>query len=340
MRKAPEFWWDNKPSALSLLLYPLSQIYGRIAGRRMLAPPVGISKIPVLCIGNFVVGGTGKTPFAISLYELLKKEGFSPIFLLRGYGGTQKGPVLVSRSNHTAADVGDEAMLLAEVGPTVVSSDRVEGAVTARGLDADIIIMDDGFQNASLQKDLSIVLVDADRGIGNGQCLPGGPLRAPMDIQMVKTDLLMVVGKGEGANTVVRRAARRGLKPFHSQLTPTIDRKLSDVPFLAFAGIGQPDKFFRTAEELGLTVRQTQAFPDHHVFSDKEIQELFERARNESLQFLTTAKDLARLKGMKSERARQLAGQCRVLDVRMEIGEVESLIAAIQGQIKQRAFSN
>lgn len=339
MRKAPEFWWQDSYTAQSLLFYPFSLIYGRIAGRRMLAKPVGTSKIPVVCIGNFVVGGAGKTPFAIRLYHLLKSEGFSPAFLLRGYGGTQKGPLVVSRKDHTAREVGDEAMLLAEVGPTVISADRVEGAVTIRGLKADIIIMDDGFQNAALKKDLSIVLVDGEKGIGNGHCLPAGPLRAPIDVQMVKTDLLMIVGKVEGASGILRRAARRGLKPFHCHLKPLIDKKLKGIPFLAFAGIGRPEKFFRSAQEADLSIAETQAFADHHTFSDKEIEGLFDLAREKNLEFLTTAKDLVRLKGMQSERARQLANNCRVLNVEMEIEEPDMLIGAIRSQIKQRSFS-
>ncbi len=339
MRKAPEFWWRDTYTAQSVLLYPLSLIYGRIAGRRMLAKPLGTSKIPVVCIGNFVVGGAGKTPFAISLYQLLKNEGFSPAFLLRGYGGAQKGPLLVSRKDHTARDVGDEAMLLAEVGPTVISADRVEGAVTVRGIGADIIVMDDGFQNAALRKDLSIVLVDGEKGIGNGHCLPAGPLRAPIDVQMVKTNLLMIVGEVGRARGILRRAARRGLKPFHCRLKPLADQNLKGIPFLAFAGIGQPDKFFRSAKDADLSIVETKAFADHHSFSDKEIEELFDLAREKSLQFLTTAKDLVRLKGMRSERARQLANNCRVLNVKMEIEEADMLMAAIKSQIKQRAFS-
>src|SRR5947199_2834355 len=183
--QAPRFWWD-KPGALAALLSPFASIYGAVAARR-LEQPGAHAGIPVICVGNPTVGGAGKTPTALAIARLLIEAGERPYFLTRGYGGKFGGPVLVEAA-HTAVQVGDEPLLLARVAPTVVAADRAAGAQLARENGASVIVMDDGFQNPSLAKELSILVIDGARGIGNGRVLPAGPLRVPLEPQLDRAD--------------------------------------------------------------------------------------------------------------------------------------------------------
>ncbi|MDN3718347.1 tetraacyldisaccharide 4'-kinase [Roseibium salinum] len=244
MSTAPDYWWKPGFSLPALLLAPAAWIYGLVSGRRMLARPKAKCRLPVICIGNFVVGGTGKTPFAIELACRLQEEGYKPGFLLRGYGGRQKGPLLVDLAIHGAGDVGDEALLLARFGPTVVAANRPAGAALAETQPIDLLLMDDGFQNPSLAKDLSLALVDCTVGFGNGRCLPAGPLRAPPQKQILKADCLVLIGDGDAAEPAVHLAGRRALPILHAHLRPQPDEDLAGHRLYAFAGIGRPQKFF------------------------------------------------------------------------------------------------
>ena len=338
MKQAPDFWWRRRGSWQALVLALPSLVYGRIAGRKMLRVPRGRASVPVVCIGNFVVGGTGKTPFGLRLAERLKSEGYRPAFLLRGYGGSEQGPLLVEPYDHDAATVGDEALLLAREAPTVIAADRVAGAERIGELDADIILMDDGFQNPALHKDLSIVLVDAETGLGNGRCLPAGPLRAPMSAQIVKTDVLVVVGEGDGAREAVHLASRKGAPIFTATLEADDTELLRECSLLAYAGIGRPKKFFASLERLGLDVAETRAFADHHGFTEKEAQALLTRAEAAGLQLVTTSKDMVRLKTARHEIFRWLAARSAVLNVTMRIEGEDRLIGLIREIRRSRTF--
>ncbi|WP_417666688.1 tetraacyldisaccharide 4'-kinase [Roseibium sp.] len=338
MRNAPAFWWQRSLSWKALALYLPSLLYGRVSGSRMSGKPSGHCKLPVICIGNFVLGGVGKTPFALRLARRLAVEGYEAGFLLRGYGGSEKGPLLVDPAEHDAEMVGDEALMLAKAAPTVVAADRVAGAQLAQEQGIDILIMDDGFQNPALGKDLTIVLVDAATGLGNGLCLPAGPLRAPMSRQIVKTDLLVVVGSGDGADEAVHLAGRRGLPILHAHVEPEIQDELKERPLLAYAGIGRPEKFFKTMSDAGLDVAVSRSFPDHHPFTESEAQALLQQAEAEGLQLVTTAKDMARLETSRHEIFRWLSARSEVLDITMKIDDEERLIAAIREAIRSKAF--
>ena len=339
-RNPPRFWWRKKAGWQALLLYLPSLIYGRTAGRRMVQKPKGHSSLPVICIGNFVVGGVGKTPFALRLADSLQREGLTPGFLLRGYGGREKGPVLVDLDRHDARAVGDEALLLAQAAPTVVSADRLRGARHAEDLGLDILIMDDGFQNPALAKDLSIVLTDAATGLGNGLCLPAGPLRAPMAAQIVKTDVLVLVGEGDAGKEAVHMAGRRGLPILHARLQPHVQEALLDAPLFAYAGIGRPEKFYRSLSDAGLEVVKTRSFADHHPFTEAEAESMLKIAEAEGLQLVTTAKDMARLQSGRHEIFRWLAARSEVLEVEMEITEETRLIAMIRERLRNRSFKS
>jgi tetraacyldisaccharide 4'-kinase len=313
--RAPGFWWGN-PGIASLLLSPLAAIYGAVAARR-LAQPGTRAGVPVICVGNPTVGGAGKTPTAIAVARTLIAAGETPAFLSRGYGGRLAGPVLVEPA-HTAVQVGDEPLLLARVAPTVVAEDRVAGARFARENGASVVVMDDGFQNPSLAKDLSLLVVDA-RGIGNGRVLPAGPLRAPLEPQLARAAAILLVG---GSTPAIEQAAHaRGLPVFHGQLAPDAVAVASLRPkkVLAFAGIGDPEKFFATLRAAGIDAQVTRAFGDHHRYSASEARALVREAGAGNLELLTTEKDLARLKD--DAMAAPLAQRARALPVMMKIEE-------------------
>lgn len=320
--KAPDFWWEG-PGAAAAMLSPLAAIYGAVAARR-LAQGGASAGIPVICVGNPTVGGAGKTPTAIAVARLLAAAGERPVLLSRGYGGSLKGPLAVVPAMHGAADVGDEPLLLARAAPTVVARDRVAGAAQARAAGASVIVMDDGFQNPALAKDLSILVVDGRRGLGNGHVIPAGPLRAPLVRQLERAEALLVVGSPAGAAPVLIAAHARGLVLFHGALEP--DRAavaaLAEKRVLAFAGIGDPDKFFATVEDAGIAVAIRRDFPDHHRYRADEAAALLAEAEREMLTLLTTEKDLARLQGDAS--VAQLAARARALPVTLSVVEVEA----------------
>lgn len=317
--REPAFWW--RPSGVAAaLLAPLGAVYGAVAARRLLQPSHSID-IPVLCVGNLTLGGAGKTPTAIAVAELLGAEGCKPFLLSRGYGGSLGGPVQVDPAHHGAADVGDEPLLLARHAPTIVARDRVAGAAMARTAGAGSIVMDDGFQSPGLHKDRSILVVDGRRGIGNGLVFPAGPLRAPLARQIERADAMMVIGDGMAAEPAEAAARQQGMPVFHGHLEP--DRQavadLKGHALLAFAGIGDPEKFFATLRNAGLDVRACVAFPDHHRYRRAEAAELIDRARREGLVLVTTEKDQARLAGQDDLAA--LASVARPLPVRLRLDD-------------------
>ena len=335
MSKAPDFWWKKKPSFAAMLLSPVGWLYGHVSGRRMLSNPKSNSRLPVICIGNFVVGGTGKTPFAIELAHRLQEDGYRPGFLLRGYGGRQKGPLLVNPGLHNAREIGDEALLLAGYGPTFVSANRPAGARLAETHEVDVLLMDDGFQNPSLAKDLNLVLVDCSVGFGNGLCFPAGPLRAPAREQIVKADCLVLVGEGEAAEEAVHLASRKGLPVLHAHLRPQPEDDLKGRKLFAFAGIGRPKKFFATLKELGYEVKRTAEFADHYQYSEKDVRSLLTEAEEAGLQLVTTSKDMARLETSNGELFHWITSSTVVLEVRMEIDDEDRLVALIKEKIRK-----
>jgi tetraacyldisaccharide 4'-kinase len=315
--REPGFWWRSD-SAAARLLAPAAAAYGFVAARRM-AQPGWRAGVPVLCIGNFTVGGSGKTPTAIAVAKLLSEAGRRPFFLSRGYGGTLAGPVRVDAQ--PAAAVGDEPLLLARVAPTIVARDRPAGARAAIAAGAEAIVMDDGWQNPSLAKDLVIAVLDGRRGIGNGRVFPAGPLRAPLASQLGHADALLVIGPpGPAAMPAIAAADRRHLPRFAGNLVPdpAAVERLAGTRALAFAGIADPDKFFATLDASGITVAARRGFPDHHRYTAEEITRLIAEADAQRLTLLTTEKDLARLAG--DPAARDLAARAVALPVSLKIG--------------------
>jgi tetraacyldisaccharide 4'-kinase len=292
----PAFWY--RPSSLvSLLLTPLGAIYGLAAGWRLQREGFDAG-IPVLCVGNYHVGGAGKTPTVLALTKVLRELGETPVVLSRGYGGRLHGPISVDRGRHAALDVGDEPLMLAPTVPVVVARDRIAGVALARSQGASVILMDDGFQNPAIAKDAALIVIDNGRGLGNGRVFPAGPLRAPLPPQLDLTDALIVVGEGAAAATVAAAVAARG-KPVLSAHLKADDVSVASLRgkrVLAFAGIGDPARFFRTLRSHGIEVVRERAFADHHPFSESEIETLIADAKRDGLTLATTEKDLARLR--------------------------------------------
>ena len=332
--REPGFWW-RPAGPMAALLSPLGAVYGAVAAGRM-ARAGARAKVPVLCVGNFTLGGAGKTPTAMGLAKMLAGAGERVFCLSRGYGGSAVGPKLVDAHTDRASEVGDEALLLARVAPTIVARDRVAGTQMAAAKGASVVIMDDGLQNPSLTKDFTLAVVDGRRGVGNGMVFPAGPLRAPLEAQLKRIDALQVMGDGTGADDVVRKAAARGLPVFHARLAPDTaaiaDLKARKV--LAFAGIGDAEKFFSTAAEAGIAVAERRAFPDHHRYTAEEAAELIMQAEHTGLALLTTEKDRARMAGEPLLAA--LAERAHVLPVALELKEPDALRAAVLAKLKRR----
>lgn len=296
--REPAFW-QQRNSLLSRLLMPLGAVYGEITASRMMQQGTAAG-IPVICVGNYHTGGAGKTPTTLALVTLLREIGETPVVLSRGHGGKLRGPVKVEPGRHGAADVGDEPLMMARDVTVVIARDRVNGAALARSTGASVIVMDDGFQNPALAKDVSLIVIDGNRGLGNGRIFPAGPLRAPLDRQIARTDGLMVIGDGVAATGVAAMVHGRGGKVFTARLRPEVAslQALHGKRVLAFAGIGDPGRFFRTLRNAGVDVAVEKAFGDHHPYTPAEIEALVAQARSERLTLVTTEKDLVKLRGM------------------------------------------
>jgi len=294
--RAPGFW-DNPPSrpgVAARLLSPLGGLYAAGTARRLAKRSSYTSDAPVICIGNLSAGGTGKTPTVIAFAE---KIGLGVFVVSRGYGGTLEGPVLVDPKVHTAEQVGDEPLLLSAFTPVIVAKDRVAGAKFADEQDARVILLDDGFQDPSVIKSLSIVVVDAARGFGNGRCIPAGPLREPIHTGLSRADAVISIGapklqerftKAWGDAIQVPRLQGQ-LKALETGM-PWKGRRV-----LAFAGIGYPEKFFATLRELGADVIDTVALEDHAPLNATLIARLKRDAQAARAQLICTEKDSVRL---------------------------------------------
>jgi tetraacyldisaccharide 4'-kinase len=295
--REPAFWHRPR-SFTSYLLWPLGVLYGTITTLRMRRKGFEAG-VPVVCVGNYHLGGAGKTPTVLALAKLLHELGEKPVVLSRGYGGERRGPVMVDPEKHSAREVGDEPLMLAAHLPVVVARDRVDGVALAKSRLASVILMDDGFQNPALMKDASLVVIDSERGIGNGLVFPAGPLRAPLAPQLVHTDALVVIGTGTAATAVAAAVAAPGKPVLAAHLEPDVGAvaQLRGKRVLAFAGIGDPARFFRTLQASGVEVARQKAFADHHHFSVDEIEALIADAKREGLILVTTEKDLVRLSG-------------------------------------------
>jgi tetraacyldisaccharide 4'-kinase len=289
--RAPEFWQGRDYTArlAAAVLSPFGFLYGAtVAWKRDRTQPYR-PRAKVICVGNLTVGGTGKTPIAIAIAQLLLRRGLKPMFLTRGYGGKERGPIFVNLAHDSAEQVGDEPLLLARAAPAIVARDRAAGAHLADEAQADAIIMDDGHQNFSVAKDLSLVLVDAGTGFGNGHIVPAGPLRESISQGLARADAIVLTGDGDPELRKFKGPVLR------AHFKPSPETGLRGQPVVAFAGTGRPEKFFATLAELGAEFVETSAFDDHHEYTASELARLKSKARGADALLITTEKDFARL---------------------------------------------
>lgn len=288
--RAPAFWW-RPPGLAARALAPLGALYRAATARRLARGQGHRAGVPVICVGNIAVGGTGKTPVVVALVDRLSDRVVHVV--TRGYGGSLEGPVRVDPARHMAAETGDEPLLLAAFAPVWVAKDRAAGVRAAEDAGAEVIVLDDGHQNPAVAKDLSLVVADARRGFGNGRVLPAGPLREPVEVGLSRADLLVSIGDA---------AAQAAFRP--ETAVPRVEAEIrplltgmdwAGMRVLAFAGIGEPEKFFRTLEGLGATIVRRVPLDDHQPFSPALLARLEADAAREGAQLVTTEKDAVRL---------------------------------------------
>ncbi len=288
--RPPAFWSGSPDSLPARLLQPVAAVAGSITSRRI-ARPGTRAPVPVICCGNVTLGGTGKTIVALDLAQRLQAEGRRVHVLLRGYGGAARGPRRV-RPGDGSAQVGDEALLLAAVAPTWTGADRAASARAAIAAGAEVLVLDDGLQNPTLHKDLSLLVIDGGSGFGNGRLFPAGPLRETVAAGAARCGAAVLIGPDRTGVT----ALLAGLKVLHARLVPAPEvAALAGRLVFAFAGIGRPEKFFTTLAEAGAQLVGTAAFPDHHPYRATDIHRLLDRAARLGAVPVTTAKDVVRL---------------------------------------------
>lgn len=333
----PDWWYRDDLAWQAALLQPVAAVYGAIAARRIATKTRTRSRLPVICVGNFTAGGTGKTPMALALANLVEREGKEPWFLSRGYGGRLDGQERVDPERHRAIDVGDEPMLLAQRAPTVIAKDRRLGAelIERQAPQNAVIILDDGLQNPALFKDLTLALVDGRRGVGNGHVIPAGPLRAPLGAQFGEADAVVVMGD-QGARSI--DVIRRFNGPMLSARTvPAGDIEwLRGTPVAAYAGIANPQRFFESIETLGGRIVERRVFKDHHLYSELDAEDLLKAPERLTATLVTTAKDHVRLAGVGPKRDR-LAALSKVLRIEIEFdaGGDATLSQLVRGAISR-----
>ncbi|NDE90320.1 MAG: tetraacyldisaccharide 4'-kinase [Alphaproteobacteria bacterium] len=309
---APHFWFTQH-SSLATLLLPLSFLYNQ-AGKLLRAQvtPQKMS-VPVICVGNILVGGSGKTPLVRTLAKTLQQLGFLPHIISRGYGGYLRGPLRVDPAIHTLGEVGDEPLLLSAIAPVWVAKDKVAGAKAAIAAGATHIILDDGLQNPSLHKDIIFLVIDATRGLGNGHVLPAGPLRETLDDALAKTSAVIWIGNGDNELKKSLNAKKKLIEANAKTFCTTHD--LSGQKLFAFCGLGNAQKFYDGVRELGANIIKTADFPDHYVWSAFEIEMLLNEAKTLSALPVTTAKDAMRI-------PQSLGDQIAICDVAITLDEI------------------
>lgn len=331
--RAPEFWSHGRGGLASTLLAPAGALYGLGVRIRFAATRPVKAGLPVICVGNFVAGGGGKTPAALALHRLLSARGLKPAFLSRGYGGQLKGPVAVDDGLHRAGEVGDEPLLLARQGLCIVSADRPAGAALAADQGAHAVIMDDGLQNPSLCKDVALAIVDSAHGFGNGRIFPAGPLRAALSFQAGLIDAVVLTGEGGQAGAVRAFARAQGLPVFAARLVPREGgEQLGGKRVVAFAGIARPEKFFLTLQACGAEIAARLAFGDHHLYSETDARRILDLARRLKAVPVTTEKDHVRLGGFADATA-ELARAAQILAVVLEFENAEGLLEVIEQKL-------
>ena len=315
MKMNTPLYWKEK-NLKSYLLKPFGAVYGFITGLRVRFQKPKHVNIPVVCIGNLTAGGSGKTPVALSVMRLMKKKYRNPMFVSRGYGGKLKD-IMVNRQEHTAEQVGDEPLLLSRLAPTIINPNRYKAAEKAFEEGADAIVMDDGFQNQTLVKDLSFLVFDGEAGIGNGFCLPAGPMREKFEEGIKRADAVIILGEDKSDI----QAEIVGIPVFHGKVLP-VSKPVFSKNVIAFAGIGRPQKFYDSLLDFGADLIATRDFPDHHKYKEEELLDLIDFAKSTHSDLYTTTKDYVKI-------PYHLRAEFKVLEVGIKWQEESKLIEFI-----------
>ena len=292
MLKAPKFWYQKKDTFLSNSLYPLSLLFRLGTKLRTCFSKKKISNLPIICVGNIVIGGAGKTPVALKIGNMLKKAGYNPHFVSKGYGGLEKNNTLV-KDWHSPKSVGDEPLLLSEIAPTWIGLDRNKSFELANENGADCIIMDDGFQNPTLQKNFSIIVINGEQGFGNKRVIPSGPLRESINRGLSRTNLIITIG--DITDSIIKKI------PKHIPIIGANFKIKEDEMILkgkkitAFAGIAYPEKFFSSLKLLKANIVDEISYSDHHIYSENDLLYLAEIANKNKSILVTTKKDMVRI---------------------------------------------
>ncbi len=292
MLKAPKFWYLKKDTILSNSLYPLSLLFRFGTKIRNLVSKKNKSPLPTICVGNIVVGGAGKTPVALKIGELLITSGYKPHFISKGYAGLTKISTLV-QSWHSATSVGDESILLSEVAPTWVGNDRIKSSILAKNQGGDCLIMDDGFQNPSIQKDFSIIVINSEQEFGNRRVMPSGPLRESINRGLSRTNLVIVIGN---PSKEIKKIVPDHIPIIESKFEIKKENKsFKGQKIVAFAGIAYPEKFFNSLKVQGANIIKEISYPDHHIYNENDMLSLVETANKTQSILVSTKKDYVRI---------------------------------------------
>lgn len=319
----PEFWNRDGPAAR--LLGPAGYVVRAVGSlRRRLVRGTSLD-IPVICVGNLVVGGAGKTPVSRSIAQMLAGRGHEVGLLLRGYGGRLRGPVQVDPARHSVRDVGDEALMLSRHAPVWIARNRVEGVRAAEQAGTEVVVMDDGFQNPALRADLNLLVIDGDYGVGNGRIMPAGPLRESVATGMARADAVVLIMPDRVA---VPDLVPPGLPVLRATATAVAPTGLAPgTPVFGFAGIGRPVRFRNSLEALGLDVRGFRPFPDHYPYGREDVDRLLATAAELGAVPVTTAKDHVRLD-------RVAASAITCVDLDLDWQDRPALTALVEGTVR------
>ena len=329
MLKAPKFWYKKNDTLLSNTLYPLSLLFRFGTKLRNSISRKNSSDLPVICIGNIVVGGAGKTPVALKIGSLLKQTGYNPHFVSKGYGGIENNNTLVQKW-HSAKSVGDESLLLSEIAPTWIGNNRNNSFKLAKQNGADCIILDDGFQNPTLQKDFSIIVINGEQGFGNKRVIPSGPLRESISRGISRANLITVIGE---IAPDVRKKIPKTIPLIHANFKISkVNKIYKNQKVTAFAGIAYPDKFYNSLIEQGAILEKKISYPDHHIFDENDMLNLAETANITKSILVTTKKDFVRIPKSYRALVSTLNGEIEFED--------ESLLVEILGNILENKINS
>lgn len=329
--KTPDFWYrtaDQEPPIAEKALEPISSVYAFFYRMHQSSREPYRAAIPVLCLGNVVAGGTGKTPTALALMALIREAGLAanPHFLIRGYGGCESGPVLVDPLMHSAWEVGDEALILAKDCPTIVAHDRAAGVKFAERRGADLVLMDDGLQNPGIHKDLKFIVVNGEMGFGNKKLLPAGPMRQPLAEGLARADAFIMIGEDKrGACAELPE----GKPVLRARLEQSPDVQIDpSAKYVAFAGLGYPEKFFTfLRENAGLNVVETVRFADHCPYSEHDLRTLKAKAELHGATLITTTKDSLRIPDFENS-------GIALMPVTMAFEDKDALLSLLKGRLE------